>query len=651
MSRIPDSTIEAVRHAVDLVDVVSDYVRLKKQGVRFIGLCPFHNEKTPSFSVDPRQDLFYCFGCKKGGDLFKFVGEIEGVGFLDAVRLLAARAGIEIAEEEGEREAASEREAMSAALRFAAGFFFDQLKRPSGKRGLDYLRERGFSKETVKTFGIGYAPDAWDALLKAATREGYKPEVLEAVGLVKRRESGDGSEPVHRYYDVFRDRLTFPIFDRAGNVLGFGGRILPGSKQAREDYTPAKYINTPETAVYHKSDVLFGLKQAKRAVRAEEEAVLVEGYADVVSLHQAGIENTVALSGTALTSSQVRIVAQIAQRVVLLLDADAAGQGAAFRSVGPVLNGGLTPFVVVLPEGADPDSFVRQFGGEALRNLIKHERTDFVSFVASRARKRGDLSTPEGESRVVDQVVSIIAGIRDPVAQDAYFIKAGQALGIPDVFLRRHYAKLVDRSKHAGVAAPDGPLRFAPPDDAPAGAPVAAPAAAPPPVLMRPEEADLLRLMLEHGATMVEHVLTRMALDEFSAGVVREAVARLIGQYEAGAVEAEPFLRGDFGEVMQRLAAEVLSEKHVLSANWQRRAGITVPGLDAQPYETASSAMRLLKLDRVEEAIVALQRGIFQAQQSGEDLTPLLRQQNDLNALKGQIERGAFLEWGAEQGG
>ena len=639
MPRIADSTIEEVRRTVDLVDVVGDYVRLKKQGVRFVGLCPFHNEKTPSFSVDPRQDLFYCFGCKKGGDLFKFVEEIEGVGFLDAVRLLADRAGIEVGEEEGEREAASEREAMHTALRFAAGFYFDQLKQPSGRRALDYLKQRGFTKETIKAFGIGYAPDRWDALLQTATKAGYKADVLEAVGLIKRRQSGDG------HYDVFRDRLMFPILKRSGQVLGFGGRILPGSQQESEDYTPAKYINTPETPVYHKSDVLFGLKQAKLEIRRAEEVIVVEGYADVVSLYQAGIRNVVASSGTALTGGQVRSVAELARTAVLIYDADAAGVNAALKGIETVLRAGLAVYVVALPEGSDPDSFVRQFGdegGAAFRRYVDEHRQDFVGFIAARARAEGLLDSPEGKAEAAQRLLAAVALVRDPIAQDEYLLRAAAELGVPDATLRPQLRRRLDTRRDGRPAS--GPPPAPPPEEGAGGRP--ATPQAPPPVIMRPEEAVLLRLMLEHGAPMVEHILTRMGLDEFSEGVVRETVGHLVAQYERDAVTSEPFLRGDHGEAVQRLSAEVLTERHALSENWQRRIGISVPGLDAQPFEAAVSAMRLLKLDRVEEAIEAVKRKVFVADQQGGDLTALLQQQDALNALKRQIEQGAFLAWG-----
>ncbi|HLA63537.1 MAG TPA: DNA primase, partial [Rhodothermales bacterium] len=320
MAAISDDKIAEVRAASDLVEVVSDYVRLKKQGGRFVGLCPFHNERSPSFSVDPKNNLYHCFGCKAGGDVFTFVIEKEGVGFLDAIRLLAERAGIALPEEEAPSPEATEKESMLAALRFAARFYFEQLGTDGGKRAREYLAGRGFTRESVKTFGIGYAPDGWDGLLAAATRAGHKPEILERAGLVRARQGGGG------YYDVFRDRVLFPILSPVGKVLGFGGRTLPGARPMPDGAEPAKYINTSETPVYHKAEVLYGLKQAKTAIRAAEEAVLVEGYADVVALHEAGVQNVVAASGTALTVQQVRLLRSYARTVVLLYDADNAGQ-------------------------------------------------------------------------------------------------------------------------------------------------------------------------------------------------------------------------------------------------------------------------------------------------------------------------------------
>lgn len=633
MARIPDSAVDSVRSAVDLVDLVGDYVRLKKQGHRFVGLCPFHNEKTPSFSVDGRQDLFYCFGCKRGGDLFKFVEEIEGVGFLDAVRLLADRAGIVIIEEGGSYAETDERESMHSALRFAARFFFDQLKSPVGKRGLEYLRGRGFSKDAITTFGLGYAPDSWDAFLNAATQAQYKPEQLEKAGLVKQRDGRGG------FYDVFRDRVTFPILSPEGVVLGFGGRFIPGGKK-EDDFEPAKYINTSETPVYHKSDVLYGLKQAKSEIRGLEEALLVEGYTDVISLHQAGVKNVVASSGTALTAPQVNLLARYAKTVVLLFDADAAGVIAALNAVEIILAEGLAVYVVRLPDGADPDSFIRQFGLEAFKKVLREDRLDFVSFIVDQARKSGGLESGEGKGAVAEGLMRAVARIDDPVAKEHYLLRAAGELGVPDAVLRSKYA-VASRSRRREERKP--PPRYRDSDTLDQSA---APAEAS--VVMRPEERSLLRLMLEHGPPMVEHVLMKMGVDEFSEGMVRTVVEHIIEQYQKGEFESEAFLEGDLGPDIQRFAAEVLSEAHAPSDNWALKMGIDVPTLDARPFEAANSAMQLLKLDRLDEALERQTGRIFVADKAGEELTPLLTELDTLNALKIQIGRGEFLEWGVE---
>ena len=641
MPSIPDATIDEVRAASDLVDVVSDRVRLKKQGKSYVGLCPFHNEKSPSFSVDAAQNLYYCFGCRRGGDVFKFIEEVEGVGFLDSVRLLADRAGIEI-REEGAGPEADRRASLLAALRFAAGFYFDQLKQPAGERAVAYLKERGFAKEAVVAFGIGAAPDGWDALATAATEAGFKPDVLEAVGLVKSRGGEGGGADRSRsrggHYDVFRDRLMFPILSPIGKVLGFGGRILPDTRTGSDDYTPAKYVNSPETEVYQKSRVLYGMKQAKRAIRTEREAVVVEGYADVVALWQAGVQNVVAASGTALTPAQMDLLRKLdVQRLVLLFDADAAGRGAARKGVDLALDAGLAPYAVSLPDGADPDSFVRQFGADAFRAYLRDERLDFVAFLAAAAQRDGALDTPEGKAAAVRDVVATIRRVGDPIQAGEYVRHAASALGVYETDLRRQY-------DGAAAPRPDRRRSAAPPPEDAAG-----PAAPPPPVVrVKPEEVSLLRLMLGHGAPMVEHVLTRMGLDEFTEGAPRDVVEAVIAQFEAGRVDPAPFVRGDHGDAARGLVAEALAERHGLSENWEGKVGVAPKGRDDDPFASATSSMRLLKLDRVQEAIEAAMREMQARERAGEDISGLQADVNALNELRRQIERDEFLEWGGE---
>ena len=630
MPSIPDATIDDVRAASDLVDVVSDRVRLKKQGKNYMGLCPFHNEKSPSFSVDAAQNLYYCFGCRRGGDVFKFIQEIEGVGFLDSVRLLADRAGIEIREEGGDNPEADRRATMIAALRFAAGYYYRQLGTAEGERGLAYLKSRGFSQDAVREFGIGISPPRWDGLVTAATEAGYKPDVLEAVGLAKQRQGGG-------HYDVFRDRLMFPILSPIGKVLGFGGRILPDTETGSDDYQPAKYVNSPETDVYHKSRVLYGMKQSKRAIRTEREVIVVEGYADVVSLWDAGVRNVVAASGTALAGSQMALLKKLdVQRLVLLFDADDAGQSAARKGVDAALDAGLAPYAVTLPDGADPDSFVRQFGADAFRAFLRDERLDFVAFLVLQARQSGALATPEGKSGAVGEVLRTIKRLGDPIQTGEYLKRAADALDVYESDLRRQFE---------GQAPP---RRRPPPVEEPE---FETPAPQPMPDI-RPEESSLIRLMLEHGLPMVEHILTRMGVEEFTPGPAQGVVTALIEQFQAGAIDVTPFVRGDHGDGARVLVQESLAERHGLSDNWHGKVGVNPKHRDDNPFASAAGSMRLLKLDRVQEAVTAAMAQMQSLERQGGDISDLQRHVNDLNELRRQVERGEFMEWtGDEQGG
>lgn len=619
MPGIPDSIVDDVRVASDLVDVVSDRVRLKKSGRRFVGLCPFHNEKTPSFSVDPEEQLYYCFGCRKGGDVFKFVEDIEGVGFLDAVRLLADRAGIRIPETGVSDAESDRRDTMHAALRFAARFFFKKLAGPTGKKALGYIKDRGFTKETVKTFGLGYAPDKWDAFAREATEEGFDPEILKEVGLVRQREGGKG------FYDVFRNRVIFPILSPVGRVLGFGGRVLPGAEEGTAGYSEAKYLNTPESPVYHKSKVLYGLKQAKRAIRAEEEAVLVEGYSDVISLYQAGIQNVVAASGTALAPPQVKLLSQYAQTVLLLFDADEAGQNAATKSINVVSKGGLSPYLVMLPEGTDPDSFVRDAGPDAFRSLIRDKRKDFVTFLVDRAKAAGALDSPEGKSTMTSDIVDALNCMTDPVLREEYIVRAGQQLQLPEAIIRQELHP-GNSSRKRGTTTQLAPAERSEEPSTETS--------------MRPQEKELLRLMLKYGAPMIEFVLRRIGFQQFSEGPPRELASTLKAQFEKGSVDRKPFVEGKLGEAIRSVAIEAMAERHSVSGEWEIRTGAPVFGQSLDPYVNAESAIRLLKIDALTDAIDKARREADQVEQRGKDPSGRYRRLEKLQKLRKRLADG-----------
>lgn len=651
---IPDEKIEEVRLAADLVEVAGDYVQLKQSGSRYKALCPFHNEDTPSFSVDPDQNLYYCFGCQRGGDVFKFVQEIEGVGFLESVRILAERYGIPLPEEEADPEAANEREAILHALRFAARFFYRQLTQSDrGRPALDYLRGRGFAPETIKRFGLGYAPNEWDALLSAAEEEKVDPKTLEKAGLVIERDGGSG------YYDRYRDRIIFPIFSHIGKVLAFAGRLLD------EGRDQPKYINSPETEVYHKKEVLYGLHQAKQAIRKTDEVLLVEGYTDVISLSQAEVRNVVASSGTALTEEQVSALDRYASRAVLLYDADEAGGRAAMRGMERVLEEGMGAYAVELPSGSDPDDFVQERGGDAFADYLEEHRQDLPSFAYQRARRTGELETPEDRVAVQRDVIESVARIPDPNLRREYVVRTSEVAGVPDADLfrmmeeereqlERRSRKPSGRRKRErasqtrseappesqGPSSPASPDR-PPPSQSEGGSGSTAAENAP-----LPEEKVLLRLMLEHGWRMIAFVLGHMALDEFTEGPPQALARTLADMYETDRVDTQQILNGEHGDALQSLGAAVMMDQHEASENWAEKYDISVPRMNDRPYEAAESAMKFLKLDRVNEAIETVRERMYQATQQGDDdrVQRLQKKMMSLQELRKDVKRGAFVE-------
>ena len=405
--RIPEETVERIRQSTDILEVINDFVSLKKRGSNYIACCPFHNEKTPSFNVNPVRQIYKCFGCGKAGDAVRFVMDIENIGYGEALRYLAKKYGVEIEEQEQTPEdllRQNERESLLIVLNFAKTFFQETLlNTDEGKGiGLSYFRERGFTNPTIDAFELGYTLDQWSALLQEGQRRGYSTELLEKAGLILTREGTDGGK--QKVFDRFRGRVMFPIHNVSGRVIAFGARIL------KVDKTQPKYLNSPETSVYHKSQVLYGIFQAKQAIRQEDVCYLTEGYTDVISLHQAGIKNVVASSGTSLTTEQIRLIARFTPNVTILYDGDAAGIKAALRGLDMVLEEGLNLKLLLLPDGEDPDSYVHKLGAEAFKAYINEHSQDFIDFKASRwLSEAGDnpLKRAEGISDVCASITKI----------------------------------------------------------------------------------------------------------------------------------------------------------------------------------------------------------------------------------------------------
>ena len=426
--RFDESFLDQVRNATDIVEVISPYVKLKKKGQNWFGLCPFHNEKTPSFSVNTERGMYYCFGCGVGGNAITFLMEHDGMSFTQAVEDLAKRAGIPLPK--GERgPVKDDRDRLRAALEEAASFFQQKLKADAGARAVEYLKGRGITGETARDFRLGFAPDSWDALLKHLKRKGFKEEEMEKAGLVKPREGGG-------HYDAFRDRVVFPFIDRRGRVVGFSGRLLT----EEEDAGP-KYINSPETPLFQKGKVLYGLHQAVKNLLRSEQALLVEGQFDVITLHQEGIAEAVAASGTAFTEEQARILQRLVKRVVLLFDADPAGTKAAWRSYTSLVSQGLDVAFVPLPEGEDPDTLVREQGLEAFQERLEGAQT-VVPFFLDRLEPPLEARDAHGRAQAARQLLEMVRSDSDGLRRTMTLQEIAGRFGLTEADLRKELEAL-----------------------------------------------------------------------------------------------------------------------------------------------------------------------------------------------------------------
>ena len=426
--RIPEETVERIRQSTDILEVINDFVSLKKRGSNYIACCPFHNEKTPSFNVNPTRQIYKCFGCGKAGDAVRFVMDIENIGYGEALRYLAKKYGVEIEEQEQTPEdllRQNERESLLIVLNFAKTFFQETMQTTDeGKSiGLSYFRERGFTNPTIDAFELGYTLDQWDALLKEGQRRGYSRDLLEKAGLILIKEGTTGGDK--KVFDRFRGRVMFPIHNVSGRVIAFGARIL------KVDKNQPKYLNSPETTVYHKSQVLYGIFQAKQAIRQEDVCYLTEGYTDVISLHQAGIKNVVASSGTSLTTEQIRLISRFTPNVTILYDGDAAGIKAALRGLDMVLEEGLNLKLLLLPDGEDPDSYVHKVGADAFKTYIREHSQDFIDFKASQwLTEAGD--NPLKRAEGISDVCASITKIPDPLKRQTLSQRVAQVFHVSE---------------------------------------------------------------------------------------------------------------------------------------------------------------------------------------------------------------------------
>jgi len=597
---ITDDKKEEVRDAADIVEVVGDYVKLKRSGSGFTGLCPYHDEKTPSFNVTPRLGIFKCFGCGESGDVFKFVMDQDGIGFTEAVRQLADRYGVFIPEEESSEpsESLQQKEGIYHALKFAGIYFYRNLiENPDAEKALKYLDNRGYNREVFKKYGLGYAPTGGSDLYKAAQNAGISEEYLIEADLIKPSQRGEG------FYDTFRGRLMFPIFGTTGKVIAFAGRVLGNEKTA-------KYINSAQTKVYNKSEVVYGVNFAKNEIRKNKEVILVEGYTDVITLNEHGIKNVVASSGTALTPGQMKILNRYGEKIIMIYDADNAGQAAMKRGIDIALAQGMEVQLLELPDGEDPDSFVKQFGKESFDELKNKEALDFVDFLLLKADEEGRLKNPVQVGKVISEILQAIASIKESIQRQIYVQHLHQKTQqyrkgsdrelfteLERVMAQKQQEDFRDRRREAFRE------QRTVDEEGMTGGKITSDEVQTPKALdgrrvpssKKPQfEKELIRLMITYGRDMVEYICSFTNEKLFEDEELKTFYLDILNRYKD---EKEISIQIYSGkqDPFPRLVGDVLLEQYAPSERHEEKVGLKYEK-DKNPYRTAKSAIKAMEL-------------------------------------------------------
>ena len=661
---IKPETIERIMDAVRIEDVVSEFVTLKRRGANLLGCCPFHNEKTPSFTVSPAKGIFKCFGCGEAGNSVHFLMKHEHFSYPEALRYLANKYNIEIEEEQltpDQIEKQTEREALFSVSDFAQKYFADLLYNDEAGRaiGLSYFYERGLSDNIIKRFGLGYCLDDWENFTRHAISNGYSENVLEKTGLTIFKDDG-------KRYDRFRGRVMFPVFSVSGKVLGFSGRVLSSEKQA------AKYVNSPESEIYNKSKTLYGIYQAKGAIAKLDLCYLVEGNIDVITLHQAGIENTVASSGTSLTLEQIKLIHRYTKNITVLYDGDSAGIKAALRAVNMLLEEGMSVRVVLFPDGDDPDSYTRKYGSEAIQQYVVTQATNFIIFKTKilLSEAKGD---PIKKAELIKDIVSTIALVPELIERNIYVKECASLLDIPEQTLatelaraisarrKKQFDKQVEEQQQAATALENTAVELQQKNDIAKVEELKK-------TLLMPElqddatdvhERKLISLLLNYGDTMIKKTFLN---DQGEEDVEENYVAAYIVAdlmndnlsfeiplyqeiyeiYKTKLLEGEIINSNYFfalnREDIATLVATLLVVNYTVSDNWKERFRIYVPSWeDNLDKDVTQSLLRFKqqKLDgRIKNIMEQLKRPM-----SDDDTMMLLYDLNNLKKLRVMVAR------------
>lgn len=599
---ITRATVDRIMEATDIVEVIGEFVQLKKRGANYIGLSPFANERTPSFTVSPAKGIFKDFSSGKGGSAVTFLMELEKFSYPEALKWLAKKYGIEVEETEvapENKEAENRRESLMIVSAYAGKFFQDSLwDTEEGQNiGLSYFRERGFTNETIRKFELGYSPDQWEAFSAQAIKDGYQEEFMVESGLSVKRDNGS-------LYDRYRGRVMFPIHSMTGRLIAFGGRTL------KTDKNVPKYVNSPESEIYHKSNVLYGLNLAKKAIRDEDNCYLVEGYADVISVFQAGIENVVASSGTSLTVEQIRLIGRLTKNITILYDGDAAGIKASLRGLDLILEEGLNVKVVLFPDGHDPDTYVRLLGSSAFKKYIDDNRKDFILYKTSILLKEAG-KDPILKAGVIREVVESIAKIPDSIKASIFIKECSSLMQIDERALLTELNKM-RQAKHKKDS--QGQPELTPFDDAPiATEPEPKPAEAD----GEPQEKEIIRLLLLYGNRMIDwdgitntyigpFMIAELNDVEFEQPVCKKFVAIYREEIDNGKLPDEQhFIHYPDKEIVD-ITVTMLANRYSLSDNWLDMHKIFTPSEEDNMRGAVLGAIFHLKKQKVGKILAKL---------------------------------------------
>lgn len=592
---IPPAILEQIRAASDIVDVIGAVVPLKRAGANFVGLCPFHREKTPSFNVNPHRQIFHCFGCHKGGDVFTFVREYENLSFMEAAKRLADRASIrlELQNRVGDPQAFHLKEVLLQMHEQIAQRWQNALANDAaGQMARDYLARRGVSEEAVKLFRLGYAPEEWDDTVNWARSKGYDPGLVEQAGLIVRKNDSD------RYYDRFRGRLMFPICDEQGRIIGFSGRVLSGDEKT------AKYVNSPETPIFRKGKVLYGLDKAKKAILDLEFVVVCEGQLDTITCHSHAMRAVVAPQGTALTAEQARILRRYTDDIVLCFDGDAAGRRAASHAFDELIASGISFRVASIPPPDDPDSYIKKFGRDAFAKLIR-EADDFFDFYLKSLCSQHDVRTDRGRVKVTQLMGEVLQPIYKDVIIDTYAQKTALRLGVAVEAIRADFKRTSARKSRPGGWAEDKTAE-------PASNGTVAP----------PSEREfwLLRFLLLQDDD-IDLVAQRLRTEWIEHELVRRIVSMRLAAQRAGTWRGVPAL---IDELDDATAASLVSQ--AVAENAAR--------LDLS--RNLAEAIRLLRNDYCDRQLSALKVQLSQPGLGESEAIEIIRKQAELRRLKQQ---------------